>query len=809
MNTGAIGKLAKLGSMPPREIAGRAGERLRAELDRARRRVRPAEISDRQFLNSLNPAIGGFKDYLRAAPAQRFYFDASGPRRAQMNDFVAARFPEWIEASVAEAERLCRRRVPLLGYGELDLGLRINWHRDPVTGREWPRRFWTGYDLVSKNEGGDPKCIHELNRHQHLPRLAKAWFYTGDERYAREAVAQMESWVEQNPESLGINWQSSLEIALRSISWLWTIFLLLPSSALDERAARRIGKSLFAQLDHVCRFPSTYTSPNTHLIGEATALFLAGSLFPELKRAGGWRQMGAEILTREIERQVGEEGVYGELSTHYHCYALDFYLQALLLAQRTGPAFPNRTWHILCRMMEFLADITRPDGTIPPAGDEDGGRALALSNPSYRSFPDALCCGAVLFLKKEFKFQAGPFREETFWLMGAEAFPAYATLAAVPGGLSVSRPAAGYFVQRSGWGADDSHLLFDGGGLGMFNGGHGHADALAFTLFAGGEDLLIDPGTYIYNTAPEWRNHFRSTRAHNTVTVDGADQSEPGGTFQWKRRAAARVIRHFRLEGLECIEGEHDGYRPAGIMHRRRLLHLEPDCWVVLDDLRGSGEHTYDFYYHFAPGVALSPGGNGAAEGEIAMVARGRQAALRLFACGTGALVSEVICGREFPAGEIQGWASGRYGEKRPAPVLRASARSAAPFAAITVLALDAGFEMRAVKVAGGCATACSLERGARRELLVAAADDLPVRLGPFIMRGDFFRLRFENDVLKQLLAIDAWSFCSGAGAVLDGPERLPYFSAHFWKDGVTVERGDAKDKVYVRNLRDCEFQCK
>src|SRR5262249_16211899 len=157
------------------------------------------------------------------------------------------------------AERLCRHHIALLGYGQLDLGESIDWHRDPLSGRRWPRRFWSDYDLVSGCGELDPKLIHELNRHQHLPRLAKAYFLTGDERYARGGVAQSEGWIAQNSRPFAINWTSSLEIAFRAISWIWTIFFLLPSAALDDEAADRIGMSLRAQLEHVHKFPSVFS----------------------------------------------------------------------------------------------------------------------------------------------------------------------------------------------------------------------------------------------------------------------------------------------------------------------------------------------------------------------------------------------------------------------------------------------------------------------------------------------------------------------------------------------------------------------
>ncbi len=131
--------------------------------------------------------------------------------------------------------RFARTKIELLGYGKIQLGATIDWNRDPYTGRRWELRFWSDYNPEFDNDGRDSKVIHELNRQQHLPRLAKAWYLTGHERYAKEAVAQMIGWIDQNPVGRSINWQSSLEIGIRSMSWIWTLFLLFAHGRLMKR----------------------------------------------------------------------------------------------------------------------------------------------------------------------------------------------------------------------------------------------------------------------------------------------------------------------------------------------------------------------------------------------------------------------------------------------------------------------------------------------------------------------------------------------------------------------------------------------
>ena len=203
-------KLKRLREMSYTEVAHRLREQCRKEIDRIRFKsgVREPDIE-----------FGSLKSRLQETVARRFY--PSIQQRQRIVQLVNDRFPEWLDRSIQEAECLREHRVNILGYTAVPLGHEIDWNRDPISGFEWPDQYWADYDLV-KSPPRDAKIIHELNRHQHLPRLAKAFFLTGDERFAREALAQMQTWIEQNPRWGTVNWQSSLELAIRSISWMWT-----------------------------------------------------------------------------------------------------------------------------------------------------------------------------------------------------------------------------------------------------------------------------------------------------------------------------------------------------------------------------------------------------------------------------------------------------------------------------------------------------------------------------------------------------------------------------------------------------------
>ncbi len=808
-----LADLNRLTRMDAPEIAWRLREKLLAGVERAAAGFGAAEESDARFVRRLGRAAAdGAGDpapvlgFLSRSMAARFHLPAGSAERARLAASFRRRFAARLPAIEAEAERLCAHRIELLGHGVVDCGAAIDWHRDPVTGGVWPRRFWADYDLVRDSAAGDPKLVLELNRHQHLPRLAKAWLLTGEERFAREAVAQLLGWIEQNPPGLGIHWHSSLDVALRALSWLWTLAYLLGSAALDEAAARRIVKSLFAQLEHVRRFPSLYSSPNTHLLGEAAALYVAGSAFGGSPSGRAWRRRGEALLGAEIERQVGPDGAHAELSPWYHCYALDFCLQALAVARRNGRHLPAAAVHRVEAMLDFLLHVTRPDGSLPLLGDDDGGRALALVRTDYGRSAGLLAAGAVLFGRGAFKAGAGAGAdaggevstealEEVLWRLGEAGLAELDALPeAPPEAAAASFPDAGYFVQRSGWDAGASHLVFDCGGLGGLGGGHGHADALSISLFAGGAELLVDPGTYRYNGAPEWRDYFRSTAAHNTVVIDGRDQSVPGDTFRWRRQATARLLADARFGGVEYLAGEHDGYagEPAGVIHRRRVLFVRPDYWLVFDDFRGpdgpDGEapgetvHDYELLYHLPPGSSLSPVEYGGDRREAALRAvtgpPAAAAGLDLAFYASAPLEVRAVEGQSAPRGP-QGWVSRRYGERRPAPVAVARFRAAAPAAAITVLlpaaagaarrrgggrggggwgeSADGPWSIRPVPVQNGCGAALALavRHPGGEDLAVLAPDGGEFEAGRLRGRGELFWAR-RDGATGRLLAVRA-----------------------------------------------------
>jgi hypothetical protein len=259
----------------------------------------------------------------------------------------------------------------------------------------------------------------------------------------------------------------------------------------------------------------------------------------------------------------------------------------------------------------------------------------------------------------------------------------------------------------------------------------------------------------VYNGAPEWRSYFRSTRAHNTVAIDGRDQAETGGTFRWKTRLSTRMLCDPSFP-REYLEAEQDGYQrlPHGVIHRRRLLHIPGEYWIVVDDFSGYGQHTFDFHYHFGAGV--DP-----------MLLRPRETDVETFAEQAGLFLG-IYASKAIASELITGWISRGYGNRRPARSLRATLTGPATNSAMTFLVPHSTLipnsgrpEIRRLNVDAGSAIACIYDHGRFKDVAVFSTGSSEVKVAGFRMQGEFFWLRLEGNVLKQSLAI--------RGRLLDG----------------------------------------
>jgi Heparinase II/III-like protein/Heparinase II/III N-terminus len=682
----------------------------------------------------------GFRFQVRkAGEAGSFFFESSQvPAICQL---LERRMPEEVAAVLRQAENICEHRFDLLGYLGLDYGAQIDWHLDAVHGKRAPFKPFHRIHYLDFNEVGDAKVTWELNRHQHLVTLAKAYRFTGDARFATELFQQWKHWHAENPYPMGINWASSLEVAIRSLSWLWVKFLMSDLPGTPPWFLAEWTKALAISGRHVERYLSIYFSANTHLLGEGVALFFIGTLCPELESAAAWTELGWQIVLEEARRQVRADGMHFEQSLYYHVYALDFFLHTRILASRNEQEIPAEFNQTIEKMLDALA-LLAGSGAPPSFGDDDGGRLFVPQRNRVNHMLDPLATGAVWLRRGDFKRLARDVREETVWLLGPDAVAQFDELESVqPRVESSALEPSGFFVMADS--ETGAQLVIDAGRQGTATAGHGHADALSVWASKAGEPLLIDPRTCVYvGDGPE-RDQFRGTAAHNTLRVDNTDQAIPTGPFAWTSLPTVKVDRWITGEIFDLFAGHHDGYGrlTQPVIHHREVFSLKGRFWLVRDIAEGTGKHQLELTWHLAPDLR--------GQGTLFVSAEGR---------GMGLLGAE---GHGWHQNVSEQFWSPAYGRKEPVPVVSFSTTTELPsqFATLLVPGMEISDEAGVLNRVETHATAVDAYhyRTSREEYyLVFAGDQQSWAVGPCASDAEFLCIGVHQDGRRELI------FCNG-----------------------------------------------
>ena len=572
----------------------------------------------------------------------------------------------WRSVVVAEAEEICEHRFHIFGAGPYCFDQKIDWHLDYTTGRRWPMIYSPDIPYRGSDRIGDIKYPWELSRHQYLPVLGLAYWATGDQKYTREFMDQVLSWLEDNPFLRGVHWICALETGLRLTSWLFAFSFFKDSPELDKDFTDLLCRALWQKCDFIQKNLSQGLYENNHLIGEATGLFIGGLFLQGFKQADQWVETATNILIAQVEKQTHGDGVNVEQAVHYQRFSMDFFTLFKLLHDLNLGPLPQETDKKLEKMYDFLSAVIRPDGSEPPYGDCDNARGIPLEHDEQKALARFIGLGGAIYKRPDMKWLAGSeLSTEMILLLGPEASAQYVDLEAVaPERFCRIFREGGYMVSRSSRHPDAHYLLFDCGPLGYGSGAHGHADALSVQLMLFGRQVLIDPGTYAYNQDLRYRDYFRSTRAHNTISVDGLDQAQIVDRMNWQTIPGSKVVSCCHHDFFDAMVAEHDGFSrlPSPVNHQRTVLFCkDPLYCLILDHLSASAPHAYQLHYHF-PAQAKVAWGT-----ENGVVEIDSQLHVHMAVQGSNEIQSKVRQGGDQP---IMGWSSSVYGHKEPSPSL-------------------------------------------------------------------------------------------------------------------------------------------
>jgi hypothetical protein len=609
-------RISKMRAMSVGEVIGRLRYREHLRKERSRYKA-TGEVSDHRFERSLRADLNGpdWKRRLlsarRSSPAR---FLPGAHEAESVKSFVKDRYHSAYRDTLVHAALAREQTFEFFGQKFRYEGS-IDWHADPVTHVRWPRMFHADLPVHKGDVGfGDVKHVWELNRHQFLIDLAKAYAFERQDADLDAIRRVIGSWIEQNPYGIGVNWSCALEPAFRSWSWLWAYHL--SANAWDDDFHLQWLRGFHDHGHFLARHMEHYSSPYNHLIGEAAALFALGCCFPEFDESATWREQGRKVLEGRLSDQFYPDGGTVEQSTFYHHATTGFYLLAVLVGRANGQEFSPSVWAAIERAIDFSTKLSRPDGSTPEIGGADDGKPIRMEHLPLWDFRPYQAIGAVLFQRADFKAVAGRFFEDALWLLGTAGASTFDQLPSeAPRDTAVVLPASGYVVARSAWSDRADYVCFDVGeqAAGMRpdavpNSMHGHADCLSVIASLDGRRVLVDSGLYGYNCGGPWETHFRETAAHNTARVDGRDQARHIHKMAWSNSYRA-TLESFTMGASGAVAvGSHDGYaRGAAPVTHRRAVWLRPGGYLLIyDQFDGTGAHTLELNYQFAPGTLES-----------------------------------------------------------------------------------------------------------------------------------------------------------------------------------------------------------
>jgi hypothetical protein len=531
-----------------------------------------------------NPAQ--YATYRRTA-APQFFFDAA-TRLAQQTTFQP--WDSDTDTPLILADELAAGSLRYFEHTPAAIGSPPQWHKNPFTGQTAPvDRHWSE---LSDFGYGDIKIFWEPSRFGFVYALVRAYWRTGDEQYAESFWCLVEDWQQHNPPQLGLNWKCGQETTFRVMAWCFGLYGFLDAQATTAERITLLAQMIAVSGQRIAaNIEYALSQRNNHGISEAMGLWTIGLLFPEFNQATAWRTKGQTLLEQLAGELIYDDGSFVQHSVNYQRVMLHDYLWAIRLGELAGHPLSQSLRDQVAKSGRFLYQLQDQfTGRVPHYGQMDGALVLPLNNCDYLDFRPII--QAIHYLSTGRRcYPEGPWDEDLLWFFGINSLQAPLQ---VEERESLQAKQGGYYTLRT----QDSFIFTR---CATYQDRPGQADMLHVDLWWRGQNIAIDPGTYSYNAPSPWNNPLAHSCYHNTVTVDGFDQMDRVGKFLWLPWLQSKILSdQSRPSGVEHYwEGEHNGYirLSAPVRHRRALIGLPEDTWLIVDQLESSAAHTYRLHW--------------------------------------------------------------------------------------------------------------------------------------------------------------------------------------------------------------------
>jgi len=401
----------------------------------------------------------------------------------------------------------------------------INWHKDSFSNHIYPCVRFDNLNVEKYfNKGIDLVFPWEQSRFYFAPMLVQKYLSTNDKLYYKQFKSTALDWIENNVLMIGVNWFSTMDVAIRSINWIFAISAFGDEFDSDKQFKTKISYSLVQHAEYISKFPAIYKNGHTtnHTVSAYVGLLFLSLALKNNTNSKKWLQQAIDGLIKCIEYQVYMDGVDFEGSIPYHRLVLELFAYAAVVALSNNIKFPDSYYKKLFLMFEYAAAYIDKNGNAPQIGDNDSGRVLIFNNDKdnnpYTNEHDhsyLLDLGQHIFNYK-FKSQCILNNENIINLLPQLERININNLDLHPRNTekSISFHNGGSYILKN----DKYSLLVACFPIGQNGqGGHNNLDSGSFTLSIDGQRIIVDPGTSTYTKDKKERDEFRSYPYHNTL----------------------------------------------------------------------------------------------------------------------------------------------------------------------------------------------------------------------------------------------------------------------------------------------------
>lgn len=457
---------------------------------------------------------------------------------------------------------------------EFNIGKEYDWVTNPETGYKYDiNKHWTEIADFSK-EAGDIKYVWEKSRFSYLYDVIRHDYHFNED-CAEFVFTEIISWINADPINCGPNYRCSQETSLRVLNWTFALHYYRNSSFLTEDVFNKIQFAIYWQIDHVYQNIdfSRIAVRNNHAITETLTLYLIGLLYPQFPEAKKWKQKGKSWFEEEIAYQIYDDGTFLQFSMNYHRVVVQLLTWAIVLAERNNEIYAPVVYNRAQKSLEFLRTCMIDEtGYLPNYGANDGALFFKLNNSEYRDYRQCLdALSNALNINLDFEKNV----EDIHWY-GLENKankiwkPTY--------GIH-SFDKGGYYIFR-----ETDSLTFIR--CGNYKDRPSQADNLHVDIFYKGQNILLDAGSYKYNTDEKTLRYFMGTSSHNTVMLDDYDQMKKGARFIWYDWSQCKNAYYDETKESYLFKGSIYAFKHVSknIIHQREIIKLkDKPKWIIKD----------------------------------------------------------------------------------------------------------------------------------------------------------------------------------------------------------------------------------